>query len=270
MNNKNNEENNLVQTEYDSKTNTMYKLVIKPHFSALLNAQNLEKDHIVTNNANFKSYKVDGYIPMNGTLYQNNQPTQKEIQRVMEPNEITYVTETYEEYITKIDTMENINTEWIKKIIDDCAEQDKIIYRDVDFIIVRDWKFDVTYSDKTKSFEDGFKPIFNFKELHLLGIPTINIKSIRDIEFNHIPILDKIKNEGIKACEELLGIDKDHIKIYFHYPPSTYHLHIHFTWVGLNDLSTNFERSHEYDAVIKNIKLDNSYYKSSMRHILID
>ena len=26
----------------------------------------------------------------------------------------------------------------------------------------------------------------------------------------------------------------------------------------------------DYDSVIKNIKLDNNYYKSAMRHILID
>ena len=261
---------NIVQSEYDSDTDTIYKLVIKPHFSALPNIHNLEQSYTVTDNTNFKSRKVDGYIPMHGTLFINNKPSSREIQIVEHPDKITYITETYEEYLNKLEKMDELNIIWIQKIIDNNAEQDKVIFRNEDFIIVRDWKFDIDYSDEKTSHDDGFKPIFDFKDLHLLGIPVINVKSIRDIDKDHIPLLEQIKKEGIKACEEIFGLDKDQIKIYFHYPPSTYHLHIHFTWIGLNDLSTNFERAYDYDSVIKNIKLDNNYYKSTMRHILID
>lgn len=260
----------LIQIAYDGKSNIIYKLVLESFFSATENSIALEKGYILTDNTNFKSYEIEGYVPMHGILYLNNEPSEKEIQRIENPDKIIYITETYEEYLNKLEQMDNINTTWIKKIINNESEQDKVIFRNDEFIIVRDWKFSVKYSDKDNVLEDGFKPIFDFKDLHLLGIPCINIKSIRDIKLEHIPLLDKIKKEGIKVCENIFGIDENQIKIYFHYPPSTYHLHIHFTWIGLNNLSTNFERAYDYDSVKQNIKLDPNYYKSDMRHILID
>ena len=252
----------IVQVGYDKLSNTVYRLTLRPSYKTLVNMCHLEKSDQLTNNNNFKSYRVVGDIPMHGMAYINTEPTSREINRIINPPTICYTTETYEEYLEKMDNIEDVNTIWIKKIMNGTAEQDKVIKRTDEYIIVRDWKFDV----KT----DIHSSIFDLEELHLLGIPTITIKSIRDIECKHIPLLDTIKESGLNVCETVFGINRNQVKIYFHYPPSTFQLHIHFTWVGLNDITTNFERAHDYDKVIKNIKLDPAYYRSDMRYVLID
>ena len=51
------------------------------------------------------------------------------------------------------------------------------------------------------------------------------------------------------------------MKIYIHYNPSTYHLHIHFVNNLFHNISSSVEYSHELNNVIFNLELDSDYYK---------
>lgn len=64
-----------------------------------------------------------------------------------------------------------------------------------------------------------------------------------------------------KAIQDKYGVPPSKLRIYFHYQPSYYHLHVHFTHVKLEAPGSGVERAHLLTDVINNIKLLPDYYK---------
>ena len=88
-----------------------------------------------------------------------------------------------------------------------------------------------------------------------------NLKSIRDLNHRHIPLLKKIWTDCTKAIEEKYGVHKSQIRAYFHYQPSFYHLHVHFTHLKFtNAPGAGMERCHLLTNVIENIEKQSNYY----------
>lgn len=52
------------------------------------------------------------------------------------------------------------------------------------------------------------------------------------------------------------------LRIYLHYQPSYYHLHIHFTKLSYEVPGCSGERAHLLADVIQNLHLNSDYYKS--------
>jgi diadenosine tetraphosphate (Ap4A) HIT family hydrolase len=244
----------IVQIEYDPDNGSIVKLDLRVCGSALENTELLDTGLKTTENGTNSSYHVRGMIEVSGTMYIDTNPSQKSIKYFNRKPIMRYKTETYKDYVELINNLKPENTMWIEKILNGDREQEKILYRNDEYIVVRDWKFDIVDTDN-----------YNIEDFHLLGIPNKNIKTMRDIRVEDIQLLDKIKCKCLEISEIVFGIDPSMIKMYFHYPPSVYHLHIHFTWICLKDSTVNFERAFDYDTVIKNIKLDPEYYKSDQR-----
>ena len=70
--------------------------------------------------------------------------------------------------------------------------------------------------------------------------------------------LEQIEEEQI---EENYELKEENLKIFFHYDPSTYHLHMHFINTKNTKSGSSVEYSHDLDMVIFNLKLDSDYYK---------
>jgi m7GpppX diphosphatase len=137
-------------------------------------------------------------------------------------------------------------SQWIYNIIDGAAEQSDIIYMDEDIIIIP------TYTWANSDVE----------KLHVLAIvKDKNLRTIRDLNQSHIELLKKIKNIGLAIISSNYSIEIDEINIYFHYEPSTYQLHAHFTNLLNNDFKNSVECSHHIDNVIFNLSLNSDYYK---------
>lgn len=75
--------------------------------------------------------------------------------------------------------------------------------------------------------------------LYLIAITRKKIKSIRDLNESHLPLLKNIKEAGTKAIFDKYGIPKTQLRIYFHYQPSYYHLHVHFTSFSVENSGKN-------------------------------
>ena len=95
--------------------------------------------------------------------------------------------------------------DWIENILDHKAETDRIIYEDFDpesgFMLIPDFKW------STKSTDD----------LYCLGlINQRGIKSIRDLNSNHLPLLRKMHHDAPKAIEAKFGLPASKIRMYFH------------------------------------------------------
>lgn len=98
------------------------------------------------------------------------------------------------------------------------AEQESIIYEDSDkntgFVLVTDFKWDK-----------------QLDTLKLLALPFQKIRSLRELNASHLPLLRNIRDAGTTAISKKFNIPASQLRIYFHYQPSYYYLHVHFCYL---------------------------------------
>lgn len=167
-----------------------------------------------------------------------------------------FLIETPEIYntITKayIDEQKNF-LQWVYNILEKdaskCNEIERIVFEDKDskngFLILPDLKWD----QKTN------------RDLHCTALVNDrSLHSLRDLNSDHIPLLENLLINGTKAIVKKYGFKENQVRMYFHYPPSHYHLHCHFT---ANTVSHGCltERAHMLHDVIENIKIKSDYYQ---------
>ncbi len=155
--------------------------------------------------------------------------------------------ETYPEYLENIAKRDFKKEQWVYNILDGIAEQNKILYRDDQIVIAPNYTWDG--NDLTK--------------MYLLVFPIDkSLHTIRDLTSEHIGLLEHIKTKTLEVIKINYGFDSDIVKMYFHYAPTTYHLHIHFVLVSNTDTNSSVEYSHDLNSVITNIKIKSDYYQS--------
>ncbi|XP_064606734.1 m7GpppX diphosphatase-like [Liolophura sinensis] len=178
--------------------------------------------------------------------------TDKHVQKYI-AQDVHLVEETAEDY-EKI-TLPYLNqsqfsVQWVYNILEKKKESERILYEDCDpetgFILIPDMKWDLKDTSR----------------LYLSAIVQHRaLKSLRDLGPEHLPLLKNILMSGQKAIQDKYGVPPSKLRIYFHYQPSYYHLHVHFTHVKLEAPGSGVERAHLLTDVINNIKLLPDYYK---------
>ena len=156
------------------------------------------------------------------------------------------VRETYLEYLDFISKRDFKKEQWVYNILDGIAEQDKILYKDDSIVIAQNYIWDGK----------------DLCKMYLLAFPfDKKLHSIRDLDGSHIGLLELIKTKTLEIIKSTYGFESDVIKMYLHYAPSTYHLHVHFVLVSNTDTNSSCEYSHELNDVIENLKINSDYYK---------
>ena len=150
----------------------------------------------------------------------------------------------YQEYIAK----HNFKKEqWVYNIFDGVAEQDRILYKDSEILIIPNYKW-------------------NTAELKKIQILTFildkSVRCLRDLNIMHLNLLTHCKNKTLEIIKNVYGIDAEMFKIFLHYGPSAYQLHIHFVLITNTDYNSSVEYSHELSSVIYNIEIKHDYYQS--------
>ena len=93
----------------------------------------------------------------------------------------------------------------VENILNGLSEQSKILYSDKDFLILPDMKWDL----KTIS------------SLYLVAIvQDRGIRSLRDLQKSHLPLLNAIRTQAIKVASHRWGVGEDSLRLYVHYQPS--------------------------------------------------
>jgi len=155
------------------------------------------------------------------------------------------IRETYEQYLEFIETRDINKDKWIYNIIDGLAEQSSILYKDDKCIIMP------TYTWNS----------IDINKLHILCIPfDKSLRCIRSLDKNSIPLLNYMKQVSLEIINTKYDLDDTNLKIFLHYNPSPYHLHIHFIHT-IYQAHSSVEYSHELNNVIFNLELDSDYYK---------
>jgi m7GpppX diphosphatase len=155
--------------------------------------------------------------------------------------------ETYDEYCTFIAQRNFDKEQWVYNILDGTAEQENVLYRDECVVISRNYTWDGQ----------------DISQMYLLAFPTDKtLHSIRDLTgVAHAALLEHLRDKCLQVIKEIYGFESDVVKMFIHYAPTTYHLHVHFTLLSKTEAASSVEYSHELTNVITNIKLVPDYYQ---------
>ncbi|XP_077434019.1 m7GpppX diphosphatase [Vanacampus margaritifer] len=146
---------------------------------------------------------------------------------------------------------QSFSVQWVYNILEKKAESERIVFEDSDpklgFVLLPDFKWDQKQTDN----------------LYLIAIThQRNIKSLRDLRSEHLPLLQNILQKGKEAILQRYSLPASKMRVYLHYQPSYYHLHIHFTKLGYEAPGCGVERAHLLTDVIQNLHSDPHYYKT--------
>jgi len=64
-----------------------------------------------------------------------------------------------------------------------------------------------------------------------------------------------------EAILQRYGLPASKLRVYFHYQPSYYHLHVHFTALGSEVQGSGVERAHLLFDVIQNLRANGQHYE---------
>ncbi|XP_071783258.1 m7GpppX diphosphatase [Centroberyx gerrardi] len=150
---------------------------------------------------------------------------------------------------------QSFSVQWVYNILEKKAEADRIVYEDPDqelgFVLLPDFKWDQKQID----------------DLYLIAIVhRRDIKSLRDLTSEHLPLLQNIHQKGKETILQRYGLPASKLRVYLHYQPSYYHLHVHFTALGYEAPGCGVERAHLLSDVIQNLRADPRYYKTRTLH----
>ncbi|XP_020856358.1 m7GpppX diphosphatase isoform X1 [Phascolarctos cinereus] len=145
---------------------------------------------------------------------------------------------------------QSLSIQWVYNILEKKAEADRIVFENPDssdgFVLIPDLKWNQKQLD----------------DLYLIAIcHRRGIKSLRELTGEHLPLLRNILQEGQEAIQKHYQVKEDRLRVYLHYQPSYYHLHVHFTALGFEAPGSGVERAHLLADVIENLERDPHYYQ---------
>lgn len=130
---------------------------------------------------------------------------------------------------------------WIYKIITGEKEQDQIIYRSDDYIVLPDTE------------AQNEQCILNW----MVIFTNTELASMRSLRGHHVPLLCEVKEKVL----ELMPPEFETPMIYFHYPPSVWQLHLHVAApCDVLRTTNSMQKVCFLEDVISNLLIDKDYY----------
>jgi m7GpppX diphosphatase len=153
--------------------------------------------------------------------------------------------------------------QWVYNILEGKAEAERVLLRDdqdpnTGFILLPDMKWDM-------------------KTMNALYLVVLvhrrDVKSIRDLNASHLPLLRNIAEKVGQFVEKTYGVEGHSLRMFFHYQPSYYHLHVHVVHTAYTSApGIIVGQAHLLDQVIDNIAIiDSNYYqRATLPFVLAD
>jgi hypothetical protein len=184
-----------------------------------------------------------------------------------------FLLENWEQYLAHLNEIGRKiqkSSQWVSRIIDQIPEReqidDEINHLDVnggevlirytpDFFLIAglEWR-NMGLNERSEP-----RDLSNFNLLAFTRDRTL--RTIRDLTGDHIPHLQLMKEETERVIHRMFPeVENSGYRLFFHYTPSTYHLHIN---VERHD---SRQQLHEFsfDHVIENLRNDPMYYRGEI------
>jgi m7GpppX diphosphatase len=162
--------------------------------------------------------------------------------------------------------------QWITHIIEGIQEKEKVIHRDENFVLLPDTervnrynKGSILSTNNTKQLSRQPRRVLNW----LAIAHDRSLRTIRDLRGEHIPFLKQMLAICLKTIHHETGIRGDQVMAYFHYPPSVYQLHVHFSYPYGQYCHRDVYRVHNLSTVINNLEIDPLFYQKANLHMAI-
>eukprot|EP00455_Lapot_gusevi_P047296 TRINITY_DN6370_c0_g1_i4.p1 TRINITY_DN6370_c0_g1~~TRINITY_DN6370_c0_g1_i4.p1 ORF type:complete len:172 (-),score=48.78 TRINITY_DN6370_c0_g1_i4:90-605(-) len=102
----------------------------------------------------------------------------------------------------------------------------------------------------------------NINSLHCLALSMArDLGSVRDLTAAHLPLLRNIQQKGLETIQQKYGLSAAAVRVYVHYPPSYYHLHVHFSHNSVIDESVVAGRAILLNDVIDMLEIDSGIFQ---------
>lgn len=228
---------------FDEENNIKYQINLEP----VTNYENIIIQDNILSNDKYNRYNI--MVTTKG--YMDTVHLRDEKFEARKPKKIEIETpDLYETFKTSINSIDNV---WIDNIINKKSETDKIIFENESFIILPDFKWNGTIDN-----------------LYLLLIAKDQtLKSIRDLRAHHIPLLTDMIDKTKCLLKDKYDLDITNVRMYFHYRPSVWQLHLHINNINCTKIFTcSVERAHSIINVINNLRSDDSYYNKAILEIV--
>lgn len=101
-----------------------------------------------------------------------------------------------------IDPMSMDHCNWVYAVLDCTKEKELRVHEADGFMLQKDYKFN-----------EG-----DISTLYCLALPKQrDLKTVRDLTVEHLPLLEAIRDESLAAIESTFKVSRDKILCYFHY-----------------------------------------------------
>ena len=165
--------------------------------------------------------------------------------------------------------VERPSKQWICSIIEGNQEQDEVIHRTGDYVLLPDteranryWR--ITHNVRLHT------PSPRRRVLNWLAIAhDKQLRTLRDLRGCHVPMLQEMLDSCTQIIENETGIRRDQVMAYVHYPPSVYQLHVHFSYPYTQYCHRNTFRVHNLLTVINNLQIDPDYYAKATLYMAV-
>lgn len=162
-----------------------------------------------------------------------------------------YCTESFNEYLGSADFLK---ISWLHNIIINRDVKEKVYIETDDYVVIADYKWNQKLMD----------------QLYLLLIfKADSLKSIRNLDGNHLPLLRDVKKTAYELGETF-GLSRDQICLFFHYRPSYFKLHLHIVNIKASLCNVgSLSRVILLDDVIMNLEMDSKYFERDFNFISV-
>lgn len=156
--------------------------------------------------------------------------------------------------------------QWVNNILDGKSEKEGVIYEDPEFLVL----FDTKKKNKVRNLQELQMYRESPAGAHVLGRDFVlhwlvltrdtELRCIRDLTGDHVPLLERIQSTCESLLLEYFGIEKNMIKIFAHYHPSVYQLHFHVDYPSGRMTGSHPSRVKSMHDILNNLKTDPMYY----------
>jgi hypothetical protein len=161
--------------------------------------------------------------------------------------------------------------QWICSIIEGNQEQDEVVHRTEDYVLLPDTERANRYWRITHNTRVHHSPARAPRRvLNWLAIAhDKGLRTLRDLRGCHAPMLQEMLDTCTQMIENETGIRREQVMAYVHYPPSVYQLHVHFSYPYAQYCHRNTFRVHNLATVIDNLRIDPDYYAKATLYMAV-